>query len=86
MSHATLAQAVHKALLDAGYTPAQMQESGFIVAGERNGSVTVSHAPTYNLEQTRKYEVALKERTTLKVSLVPLTEELYQLSVEDPRS
>ena len=83
MSHVTLAQLTHKALRDAGYTPAEIQKPGFTVAAERDGSVTISHAPTYDLEHTQAYLVVLKEQTLFRVNLVPIQGEMYQLSVRE---
>lgn len=42
MSDITLAQLVHKALQEAGYTPVSGQEPGFIVASEK-GAVSSPH-------------------------------------------
>ena len=84
MSHATLAQIVHKALREAGYTPAEIQKPGFTVAAERDGSITISYSPAYDLEHTQAYQTVLKEWTTLRVTLIPLSGEMYQLSVRDP--
>jgi hypothetical protein len=84
MSHATLSQLAHKALRDAGYAPAEMKKPGFIVAAERDGRITISHSPTYDLEHTQVYQVILKEQTPLRINLVPISVEMYQLSVQEP--
>jgi len=86
MSHATLAHLTRKALREAGYTPAEieMQKPGYTVAAERDGSVTISYSPTYDLQHTQAYEIVLKERTPLRVNLVPITGAIYQLSVREP--
>jgi len=86
MSHATLAHLTRKALREAGYTPAEieMQIPGYTIDAGRDGSVIISHSPTYDLQHTQAYEIILKERTPFRVNLIPITGALYQLSVREP--
>ncbi len=72
MSDTTLAQLVHKTLQEAGYTPVSGQEPGFIVAAEKDGGITISHSLTNDLQHIQAYQTVLKERTHLRVNLVPI--------------